>query len=979
MLFLFLAVVVTTGVYADPRRIPEQGSGNPDPWPPPGTAQRFDAVRDTWLSSVGDERFGNNGGAGRLKVKGQQEYSLVDFDLNSLRGRLVTAARIHLRSASPKDAPLARVGVSSVATAWEEGTGSGYKRQSGSACFHQAKLEIEDWAYPGSNMLDAVFGGGNTLWNFADCTPPDADGWQTCAVDPDVVAARAAGLSHGFCLFDDTGSEWSLRQGRFNYHWFPNRWLYSRDNAGSASRLEVWVGGKDETAPEPVASVAVDTAGLPAGQALLTWTTPVDHGGGRTLGFHITANAGAGFVPVPRYLIPMAGGAGATVRMHLRDLGLGPGQNVILRIAPVDNAGNVGQATEHGFVVSNAPMTVAIPDADPKPSKPQANAIKAGGLTIRIADLLDKIDPTNGKPIPEKAAGVSAAGLFDLAARRIDLQAARNEHVWFQVNFEGNAEQLDLSFVFAESDAIQTKIWQFGYVGSQAFKGQTKLLPDPLLPVKAPLIVPPLPGAGHLPMQNHSVVLEAHVPHGTRPGLHQGHLIIAAKAETIRLEVALKVWDFTLPDKLSFIAEMNAYGSQYPAEEYYRLAHKYRTCLNHMPYGWSGQPSLAPAMKEDAFDWQAWDKRVGPLLDGSAFADLPRKGQPVDVFYLPLNENWPVNLYDHYSPSYWPEDGFDPVYAEKMKQAFAAFGAHIQSKGWKETIFQFYLNNKIYYREQFARSAAPWIFDEPVNTQDFWALRWYGKRWQEAVKPFKGPLNLWFRGDISYSQFARNMLWGVMDVSYIGGIDAQKLRMQHDQRTFSGPSYWAEYGSANKIEDANTQPVLWCLAAWSRGAMGVLPWQTIGSKQCWEQAEQTALFYPHPDGPLPSVRLLSFSCGQQLVEYLTLYQEATGCDHFQLAKWLNETLGWKETIKKTSSTDAGTSVYEHVGPEAIRRLRYRLGEALSALKPAYQRSLVKWQSFHYDPDRLPEIGYVTPGPKVDARRPDCDDFRPPFR
>ena len=40
-------------------------------------------------------------------------------------------------------------------------------------------------------------------------------------------------------------------------------------------------------------------------------------------------------------------------------------------------------------------------------------------------------------------------------------------------------------------------------------------------------------------------------------------------------------------------------------------------------------------------DWSAWDRRFGPLLDGSAFADLPRKGVPLECFYLPLHENWP--------------------------------------------------------------------------------------------------------------------------------------------------------------------------------------------------------------------------------------------------------------------------------------------------------------------------------------------------
>ena len=40
-----------------------------------------------------------------------------------------------------------------------------------------------------------------------------------------------------------------------------------------------------------------------------------------------------------------------------------------------------------------------------------------------------------------------------------------------------------------------------------------------------------------------------------------------------------------------------------------------------------------------------------------------------------------------------------------------------------------------------------------------------------------------------------------------------------------------EYGSTNAIEDANTQPVGWCLDAWSLGSDGVLPWQTLGKAE----------------------------------------------------------------------------------------------------------------------------------------------------
>ena len=58
-----------------------------------------------------------------------------------------------------------------------------------------AELGRRDWAYRGSTFTDAAFGRGRTIWRFADATAPDADGWQSVAVDPDVVAARSAGIN----------------------------------------------------------------------------------------------------------------------------------------------------------------------------------------------------------------------------------------------------------------------------------------------------------------------------------------------------------------------------------------------------------------------------------------------------------------------------------------------------------------------------------------------------------------------------------------------------------------------------------------------------------------------------------------------------------------------------------------------------------------------------------------------------------------
>jgi hypothetical protein len=113
-------------------------------WPPEGQPVMCPVIRDTSVSSVGEERTGNNGRAGKIKVKGQQECILLDIDTTPLKGKVITGALLHIRSATPQKAQLARLGVSTLASQWVEGTATGYRSQAGSSCYNQAEHERSD-------------------------------------------------------------------------------------------------------------------------------------------------------------------------------------------------------------------------------------------------------------------------------------------------------------------------------------------------------------------------------------------------------------------------------------------------------------------------------------------------------------------------------------------------------------------------------------------------------------------------------------------------------------------------------------------------------------------------------------------------------------------------------------------------------------------------------------------------------------------
>ena len=59
-----------------------------------GAEVRAPVTRDNWVSNVGPEADGNNGGAPRLKLKSCQEMSLIDIDPAPLKGRVVEKAAL---------------------------------------------------------------------------------------------------------------------------------------------------------------------------------------------------------------------------------------------------------------------------------------------------------------------------------------------------------------------------------------------------------------------------------------------------------------------------------------------------------------------------------------------------------------------------------------------------------------------------------------------------------------------------------------------------------------------------------------------------------------------------------------------------------------------------------------------------------------------------------------------------------------------
>lgn len=912
-------------------------------------ALRLPVARDVWVSSYPAEREANLGGAPRLKLKSYQEFALLDIDPEPLRGRVIRRVTLHLRHAA--DLNLGQVTVGTVAAPWQEGTSTDYGPEPGAASFqHRAHPDVP-WTVPGSDLCDATLGNAFTLWRSAPASPPDADGWQTVEVGPEVLAARVAGVSHGFVLFDDTGSEWTRRGEEFRLRNFPHRYVHSRD-AGpkSAPYLRVELGPEDHVPPGPIEQLRGDASDLPAGEAWLLWTAPADAGAG-VIGFDVEV-AGR---PVPRYLIPRREAPGQPVRMRLRDLGLTAGAEVDAVVWALDGAGNAGpRAAARVRVSDRAPLptppaaaeTTSATAAPPAKAADPAGAAwpRLGTAQVLVLDELEKWLPQAGQIVPTaNEAEPSRQRLYDAAQGTVRLAAARGEHAAFQVLVRGPAAGLTAELAWTdEGPPLAVELGRVVSVPSAA----AGPIPDVVVPLEAPATGNPTPADAQ------TVWVEVFVPTTAAAGPRAGALTLRAGGAELRLPVELSVWNFTLPDVLSFLPEMNCYGLPDNARDFYRLAHRHRTVLNRVPYHHNGsvKEGCAPALSGGRFDWSAWDARFGPLFDGSAFADLPRAGVPLEGFYLPVFENWPVPIADHYNETYWAHEAFTADYRAQLVDTFRQFAEHFAERGWRETRFQFYLNGKHNFKERgWSRGTCPWLLDEPAHFQDFWALRWFGDAFHAGLAEAGGDARLLFRADISRPQWQRDVLDRVVDYNVVGSALRSYTRIVMDRRE-ACQELVLEYGSANAPEASNTQPVGWCLDAWTLGCDGVVPWQTMGRAESWTEADPYALLYPAADGgsgePRPSLRLKAFRRGQQDVEYLVLWMLAEGAPRWAVARTAREFLGLAGTREGTGLTageDAGRVSYANLSPARLRDWRWRLGARLNELAPPPRRQLVDRQ------------------------------------
>jgi len=483
----------------------------------------------------------------------------------------------------------------------------------------------------------------------------------------------------------------------------------------------------------------------------------------------------------------------------------------------------------------------------------------------------------------------------------IDLFAAGNETISFQLVVKG-IENLDERLVFKASEFSGPAFFDIRNITFFSLDNcQKNFSPDCLAPFGEIASI-----NEHDLGRGYKVVwCDLHIPSHQSPGSYSGGFQVMSEEKRIGdVRIKLQVYPFRLPEKPSLKVDLNNYGVKFVREwglesgtaaayrveqAFYRMAGKHRMTFNPLPYKsqrGTPHPTMAPELEGSGDnirikDWRAYDRRYGPLFDGTAFED----GIPIDHQYLPFNPEWPSAFSNYLDRR--------EVYEKEWGLIAREFEKHFRDKGWNQTVFQIYLNQK-----PRPNNRIPWNLDEPKGDADYRALRYYADL-VHKVFPQAHDAKFKFRIDISHfycdkhkgnrlKDFRRNRGQYLLEPVDIWAISKHSMDSKFAQRQAlklrdKGKTIY-EYFSGTRmplIDEPLLKGVRYGWNAWLRHEDGILFWNTVkyGDKS---SDGRDFLIYTGKnrsiDGPIASIRLKAIRRGVQDYEYFKLASQYGNVD-----------------------------------------------------------------------------------------------------
>lgn len=880
---------------------------------PKGEIVRLRSTADVWLSDANpEERISSSGKCSVWKIKSIQEMAAIRFDATPARGRQVLRARLFLRRSS--DDLLRYLRVSTVNQDWEEGNSSqAYGPADGATWLFADHATRRSWAWPGSEFCDVIMTSGNSLASWAE-RKEGQDGWVSVEITPELIYALVAGDTDGLAVMDG---------GNLAYH---NNFIHSVQSPRNEPYLEVELGRTLEerpAAPLVEARPATERAHLNSGAIQIT-IAPAP----QVFCWKIFLDGQA----VERWRVKHPAPQGPTT-FFLEDLP--PSHPFHLDVTAVSPGGLSSQPTR--LKVTSSPALSQDLSLKPfqMPSKEPGQAEKGGRMAVWAYPGIVKVSPTKPAVMFGDLEGPYQKENAVWDGKKIRLWGARGEYVSCQLCIE-NLNDKPLSNIRLSFEPLQgPENSSLGNEAIECFRNWYAQNRDKVwqpayaipLPPETPFHIPDpkrnLPG-----QQNQSLSLDIFIHREARPGLHRGAILIQAEqVDPISLPLEVEVLNFTLPDRLSFWPELNAYNIPAPAHDYYRLAHQHRCILNC----WVWKPQVRGSGRDTQVIWDEYDRNVGPLLDGKAFQANRRAGAPVECMYLPFADGWPTSLTpetyrytgywpgrgeeirwitEHYQKAPYIGDGLTPAYKEAFLAVERQFIDHFQEKGWDQTEMQCFFGGKNTHRIEYGVKDMWWTTDEPYHWDDWLALQFFCQLWTHGRAG--ADATRWVaRADISRPNWQGRVLGGIVDTVYFGGFNhPQAYRRGRILSQETGLKIMT-YGSASADNTSSTGTVVWMLHAWLKGANGVLPWQTLGGDAAldWQDAGTgggAALLVPGTRFGFPVVadlRLKAFRDGQQILEYLTLLAERRHLEREQIQAMIFRAMSLDITRREGASVD----------------------------------------------------------------------------
>lgn len=854
---------------------------------------KLPATKDNSIVLYEGEFKVNAGRDSRIRLKGNQHLIAMDFDTAPIRGKRIKAAWLVARQG---DQTLTGVSLSTIQAPWDENRSNAITGGVG---------QVNGWGYEGA-MFPAL-AGGNAHSLITHIRTGPAGGQYRWPLPPDMVHALAIGAAHGIALHEHEAD------------YSRNPTIFAREQSASRPYLEVEL-QDDPANPGPPAIPPAAPTNLKITGADL-----------EELRLHLTAPA-AGLAyevlidgaPLPRHNIPFVA-PGKTQSIALRDLPLKPGAKIELSIFTL---GSTGLKSPPARLSATLP---AAPDL-PAPLAEDWPRAAAADDNLAVIPQLDKYDLA-GKPVGDLPPDHRKHNaLFD--GRVVRLTAARGEVTGFQVLLRGDKPvKLNLTF---PGPALRVDLWRGLYVQSGA-----RRIPDPLMPLAAADEI------ALSPDQDAMALADVYISFDAAPGLRQGTLELS---DGRRVPVELTIHPATLPKKAGFLCEMNSYGLPDDVKEFYalqRIAYDHRVHCNILYYP---HTTAAPGARKTSFDmrladgkridnrrfdaikpgdrsayWDDFVKAFDPYLTGDCFKDGHRGPIPAPGFYLPFHESWPLNCRAHFNGDLDAYEAFaaSPQYAATYVGVLKDFAALARKRGWQETGFQVYFNNKGSLKEL---TKAPWILDEPTSFWDYRALRYYGQLTDQGRAQAQD-LKIDYRIDISRPEFDRAQLDRPGDFWVVSSWAFEHYRrLVADRMATAGLKTWI-YGSSNDPKDSNRMLQAWALDAWRFGATGLVPWQTVDkSGAALKKADPLGLFIfdKQPDGAIAirhSLRLKAYRQAEQDIELLILLKNKRNWTGGQMRRWIAQYVSLDGRTKKVDEADAGVVAYDRLSPAGLDRLR----------------------------------------------------------